>query len=149
MNKELLISEISNWSSDNGFFITLNTMTKDKIKFDVQLRKLAHKLNDYCYGRSYERKEKQLKIIASIETGKLNGLLHAHLIVSFVDVHKRSIQEVNAHIRKHWYALIGLGDPFGSMVDVRVVGNLNERIKYLVKDTDYWLRNDVLNIVAL
>ena len=91
----------------------------------------------------------RLKIIASIETGRLNGLLHAHLIVSFVDKNKRSIQEINAHIRKHWYALIGLDDPFGTMVDVRRIGELNERIKYLVKDTDYWLRNDVLNIVVL
>jgi hypothetical protein len=149
MNKELLITEISNWSSDNSLFVTLNTMTKDNIKFDVQLRKIAHKLNDYCYGRSYKRKEKQLKIIAATETGKLNGLLHAHLIVSFPDENRRSIQEINAYIRRHWYALIGLGNPFGTMVDVRRIGDLNERVKYLVKDTDYWLRNDLLNIAAL
>ena len=149
MNKSLLASQILNWSSDNSLFITLNTTTNDRIKFEEQLSKIAHKLNDFCYGRSYERNEKKLNIIASIETGKINGILHAHLIVTFVYDSKRTLQEINAYVRKHWSLLIGVDNPFGSMVDVRMIGELSDRVSYLVKDTQYWLRNDVLNLVVL
>lgn len=149
MINENLISQILDWSSDNNLFITLNSITNDKVKFEEQLRKISHKLNDFCYGRSYERKEKQLKIIGSIETGKINNILHAHLIVGFDSETRRPMASIDNYVRTHWSVLIGIENKFGSMIDIRPVGNINKRIEYMTKDTQYWLRNDFLNIIVL
>lgn len=151
MDKDLLIYEMSKWSSTEkyGYFITLDGMTKDKIKFEQDLSLISHKLNDYCFGRSYKRKDKRLKIIAGIENGRLNGILHAHLVVTFDEQMNRSINEIDRHVRKHWYSLIGLKNSYGSMVDIRYMGNLNERIAYITKDTNYLMQHDSFNIIVL
>ena len=72
MNKNQLISDLSSeFSTDSrGYFITLNAHKNDQIQFEQGLGKIAHKLNDFCYGRAYKRKEKRLKIIGAIENGR-------------------------------------------------------------------------------
>lgn len=152
MNTEKYIAEITSWLSPEakGYFITLNTIKKDKIQFEQELRKLAHRLNDFCFGRAYQRREKQMKIIAGIESGKQDDILHAHLIVDLQHETKRTLFEVDTHIRKHWCAQLGINNiPFGSMVNVQRLGDPKGRISYMVKDTNYWLQNDTLNLVVL
>lgn len=152
MNKEQAIAEISSWLSaeNKGYFITLNTLRKDKIQFEQELRKVAHKLNGFCFGRAYERKEKELKIIAGIEMGKVDDILHAHLVVSLPHETKRTLFEIDSYIRKSWCGLIGIANvPQGSMINVQHLGKAEGRIGYIVKDTNYWLQNDSLNIVVL
>lgn len=151
MDKNKLISDLSSeFSIDSkGYFITLNAFKNDQIQFEQDLGKIAHKLNDFCYSRAYKRKEKRLKIIAAIETGKENDILHAHLIVAHQGETDRTLPEVNSYVRKHWYKTIGFYDHLGTMVDVQDIGEASGRIGYIVKDTNYWLRNDNLNIVML
>ena len=151
MNKAQLISELSNWSSKeaNGFFVTLNGITRDKINFEQDLSKLAHKLNDYCYGRAYKRKDKQLKILAGIEIGQLNEMLHAHLFIQHDDQMSRTFTEVNSHVRSQWYRIIGLKNSSGNMVDVAPLGNASTRISYIVKDTVYLNGNNFFNLICL
>lgn len=151
MDKNKLISDLSSeFSADSrGYFITLNAVKNDKIQFEQDLSNIAHKLNDFCYGRAYKRKEKRLKIIGGIENGKENGILHAHLIVAHQGETDRTLPEVNSYVRKHWYKTIGFFDHFGTMVDVQDIGEAAGRIGYIVKDTNYWLRNDNLNLVVL
>lgn len=151
MNKQQLISELSTEfpADSKGFFITLNAFKNDRIQLEQDLSRIAHKLNDYCYGRAYKRKEKRLKIIGAIENGRENGILHAHLVVAQQGETDRTLPEVNSYVRKHWYQTIGFFDHFGTMVDVQDIGKAAGRIGYIVKDTSYWLRNDNLNLVVL
>ena len=151
MNKQQAAAEISQWldGDKQGYFITLNAFTKDRIQFEQGLSKTAHKLNDYCYGRAYQRREKRLKIIGGIENGKENGILHAHLAVICPEHTDRDFYAVNRFVRKKWYDLLGSKEYFGSMVDVQPIGHIDSRVSYFLKDTSYWLRNDNLNIVVV
>ena len=151
MDKAQLIADLRKWSatSENGFFVTLNGLTYDKISFEQDLGKFAHKLNDFCYGRAYKRKDKRLKIIAGIEIGQLNQMLHAHLIIQHDDQMIRTFAEVNPHVRSQWYGIIGLNNSRGNMVDVSPLGNIATRISYLAKDTAYLKRNDFFNLIWL
>lgn len=152
MKNTQIFSQITSWLADtnSGYFVTLNTLKCDRIQFEADLRKLAHKLNGYCYGRSYERKEKELKIVAGIETGKVDSILHAHLIIQLQYETTRTLLEIDSYIRKNWCQLIGISDiPFGSMINVQHLGETSGRVAYIVKDTHYWLQNDDLNIVVL
>ena len=151
MDKAVIVAKMVEWAGcgDKGYFVTLNATTRDKIKFEQDLSKMAHKLNDYCYGRAYKRKAKQLKIIAGIEIGQLNEMLHAHLLIQNDDQMARTFAEVNAHLRPQWYGIIGSKNFSGNMVDVAPLGNIASRISYLVKDTAYLKRNDFFNLVWL
>ena len=151
MNKAELVTQLNNCVSkeENGYFVTLNAIMRDKIKFEQELSKMAHKLNDYCYGRAYKRNDKRLKIIAGIEVGQLNEMLHAHLFVQHDDQMTRTFAEVNAHVRSQWYGIIGLTNSKGNMVDVAPLGRISTRISYIVKDTAYLKRNDFFNLIWL
>jgi len=151
LDRQKLITEISNWlnTENKGFFITLNSTTKDKIQFEQSLSKMAHKLNDLCYGRAYERKEKRLKIMACIEVGGLNDMLHAHLVITHNDDMIRTLQEVNTYVRKHWYALIEQNNVNGNMVDVKKLKNIENFVEYITKDTKYFSRQNNFNLLTL
>ncbi len=151
MDKALLVEKLIEWSASGhkGYFVTLNARTKDKMQFEEDLSKFAHKLNDFCYGRAYKRKEQRLKIMAGIEVGKLNEMLHAHLFIQHDDQMKRIYADVNMHIRSQWYGLIGLKNLHGNMVDVAHLGDAKTRISYIVKDTAFLNRNDYLNLIWL
>ena len=151
MDKAQLIADLCKWSatSENGFFVTLNGLTYDKISFEQDLGKFAHKLNDYCYGRAYKRKDKRLKIIAGVESGQLNRMLHAHLVIQHDDQMRRTLTEVNAFIRSQWYGFIGLRNSRGNMVNIAPLGIVETRISYITKDTNYLNRNGYFNLIWL
>ena len=150
MDNSLLNLHLSQWANNQkGYFVTLNNIQNDKIHFEQNLGKLAHRLNNYCYGRAYERKEKQLKIIAGIEVGRINANIHAHLVVTHNADTKRSISDIDCYIRKEWSTLVGIKNPNGTMIDFQHIGDIQTRISYLTKDTNYWLGKDQLNITVL
>ena len=151
MDKAVIVAKMVEWAGcgDKGYFVTLNATTRDKIKFEQDLSKMSHKLNDYCYGRAYKRNDKRLKIIAGIEVGQLNDMLHAHLFIQHDDQMTRTFAEVNAHLRSQWYGIIGLNNSRGNMVDVAPLGNAASRLSYIVKDTAYLKRNDFFNLLWL
>ena len=77
MNSSLLIEGMNGWfgAGGNGFFVTLNGITKDLIQFESDLIKFSKHLNEYCYGRSFINGSKRLMIGGGIEIGKLNQML--------------------------------------------------------------------------
>lgn len=151
MYETKLNESLGHWvgSANCGFFVTLNSVLRDRIQFEQHLCKFAHRLNGFCFGRAYERKEKRLKIVAGIETGKLNNMLHAHLAVNNVDDTRRNFHEINVYVRKHWYKLIEQNNIFGTMVDVRPITESAGAISYLTKDSPFWNRMGEHNIVFL
>jgi len=118
-----------------GYFLTLNTLTNVQILFETQIEEIMHWLNKYCYGRSYRRGRKRLKIVGVSEVGDVNQGLHIHLIVMHQNDTRRTFKEINAFIRKKWYRLIQAkgSSIFGSLVDLQLVGDIDSRVKYITK----------------
>lgn len=92
----------------HGYFITLNTnIYEDRLKiyshtfdqFETNLRSIVHALNVFCLGRSYLRNENQLHTLVSMEIGKENSRLHAHLFALHKGECKRSSIEVFDRLR--------------------------------------------------
>ncbi|MGB7814718.1 MAG: hypothetical protein WBL28_00025 [Methylotenera sp.] len=153
LNTNRITSEVATWLSDSygGYYVTVNSLrVKDTIYFEQQIINLVHKLNDFCLGRSYQRREKQLNIVACLEYGKVNGNLHAHLLITYKDADiKRSYQEVNAYIGKQWHKTIGQKRIFSDMVNVLEIGDISSRVSYSVKDTHFLMRKDFFNVLFL
>jgi hypothetical protein len=119
----------------SGYFVTLNSLSKDRIKFNQQLQQLTTWLNEFCYGSQFRRKEIRLKIVTSPEQGLLNEGLHAHLVITYSSAMTKSHQEINAFIRRKWYRLIGAsGSIFGTLVHVEPLVDLEAALNYSLKD---------------
>lgn len=149
IDKDKVAYECAKWIEEYGYWVTLNSKKSDRIKFEQDLILFANWLNDYCYGKQYERKAKRLKIVACIETGKANEGLHSHLVVTHANDTDRTFAEINAFVRKRWYKLNNLGGSvFGTMVDVQPIGDAQSRISYAAKDVNSPI-SDGCNIVYL
>lgn len=119
----------------SGYFVTLNSLSKDRIKFNQQLQQVTTWLNEFCYGSQFRRNEIRLKIVTSPEQGLLNEGLHAHLVITYSPAMTKSHQEINAFIRRKWYRLIGAsGSIFGTLVDVKPLIDLEAAVNYSLKD---------------
>lgn len=149
MNSGLLIEGLNDWFSadGNGFFVTLNGITKDVIQFESDLVKFSKHLNEFCYGRSFINGSKRLIIGGGIEIGQLNQMLHIHLIIKWDGGMKRSNNEMHRHIRKNWYRILNQPNIYGNMVNIDDINIIETRISYALKDTQYWLRNKASNLV--
>lgn len=118
-----------------GYFVTLNTLTNDSIKFEeTQIPKLSIWLNDFCYGNAWRRGEKSLRIVGASEVGDVNQGLHAHVVIMHNNDTNKTFEEINFFIRRKWYSLIGAsGSPFGNMVNVQPISDLDGAIGYFSK----------------
>ena len=122
-----------------GYWMTLDDMLikhapSDPIAFEQKLEKLSIRLNDFCYGRAFQRGEKRLKIAGGIEQGNFTHRLHAHLVVMHAGDVRRSLAEINHEVRKNWYRInAAKGTVYGNLVDVQEIGDLPSRINYAVK----------------
>ena len=67
----------------DGYFVTLNTITTDLIKFNHQLTQIATWLNEFCYGSQFRKHGARLKIVTLPEQGLMNQGLHAHLVITY------------------------------------------------------------------
>ena len=122
---------------DDGFFMTINAIDNDKLKFQSQLIKLSLWLNDYCLGASVKRKQKQLNMIAGIEIGYKSEVLHAHIVMTYDPEMRRSYQEINAFIRKKWFALTcAKGSIFSTLLKIEPLDDLRSAVIYSLKDVN-------------
>ncbi len=123
----------------NGYWLTLDAPHIDKrkpdaVQFEQTLGRFAVRLNNYCYGRLFKRREKRLDIIGSVEIGSFMDRPHAHLVVLHDANMTRSFAEVELKSRELWYELTGArGDIYGSLVDIQPVGDIESRLHYAVK----------------
>ncbi len=69
--------------------LTFNTFTKDAIKFDAQIEKVIHYVNQHLYGKNYKKNQKRLLVVAGEEYGYSNGGLHGHFAIAHNDNFKR------------------------------------------------------------
>lgn len=139
---ELAIHFLSEY--EYGYFVTLNSLTNDLIKFNSQLNKISTWLNEFCYGSKFRRNEIRLKIVTFPELGLLNEGLHAHLVITYKSKLPKSHHEINAFVRHKWYRLIGAsGSVFGSLADIQPLTDLEAAVNYSLKDFNKYSRDDI------
>ena len=118
-----------------GYWVTLNSLTNNEIKFVSNLQELANRLNIYCYGNTYRNGLKRLEIRGALQTGNVYEGLHTHIVVMKNGETKRNDFEIEKFIRQHWYRLIGArGNIYGNLVDFQPVSNIESRIQYALRD---------------
>ncbi len=128
-----------------GFFLTLNTFGKDRIRLDESAQELCKRLNSFLYGRQYDRKEKRLKIVGAIENGSINEGLHIHLIVMHNNDTQRTLVKIESFIRENWYHLINANTRFaqkGNLVDVRSIYDIEGLTIYVSKSFNHYSYQD-------
>lgn len=119
---------------ENGYFLTVNALTKSKKKFEGQLLKLSLWLNDYCFGRQALKKNKRLTIFGGVEIGEINKRLHAHLIIKNNNETKRTIYEINFEVRRLWAkATKAKGSVYNSLVDFQQTHDIKHSAEYSLK----------------
>lgn len=123
-------------SYKTGLMITLNTFGKDEIRLTEDFFELVKRLNSNCYGRQFNRGEKQLRVVSVIETGKYNQGLHMHLIIMHNNDTTKTFSEIEVFTRENWYNLTDANAKVaktGSLVDLRPVYCLLGIIEYITK----------------
>lgn len=143
ISKHSIEAAMTTWvkqqTCQNGYWLTLDAPYIDKrkpdaVQFEQTLGKFAVRLNNYCYGRSFRRKEKRLNIIGSVEIGNFMDRPHAHLVVLHDADMMRSFAEVEQQARDIWYDITGArGNSSGNLVDIQPVGDAESRLHYAVK----------------
>lgn len=131
---EDVVKDLMNYKE--GLFVTLNSLGKDDIKLNTQVETLLHWLNDHCYGNSYKKYGKRLRGVGVFEIGTVNQGLHIHLVLLHNNDINRTFQELEEFIRIKWYRLINAKSQsakYGSLVNVQIVGNVNNRVRYMAK----------------
>jgi hypothetical protein len=136
LQKEMTIKSIVDDLTpyQDGVFLTLNVLHKDRIKFEEQLNKMFHWLNEYCFGKSYIKNLKRLKIVATTEVGSFNHGLHAHITIMFNHDMVKSIYELKTFIESKWHKLMSIKiNSNSNLVNIRLIGNLGSTIEYSLK----------------
>jgi hypothetical protein len=118
-----------------GYWVTLNAISKNEISFNSHLQELANRLNIFCYGNKYRNGLKRFEIRGAIQLGHAYEGLHTHIVVLKNGHTDRTDLEVEEFIRTHWYRLVGAqGCIWGSLVDFQPVSDVAARIRYAVRD---------------
>jgi len=143
ISKHSVEAAMSTWvpqrACKNGYWLTLDApyidrRKPDAVQFEQTLGRFAVRLNNYCYGRLFRRKERRLDIMGAVEVGSFMDRPHAHLVVLHDATMARSFAEVELKSRELWYELTGArGDIYGSLVDIQPVGDIESRLHYAVK----------------
>lgn len=130
---QYLINSIE--GSNEGYLLTLVGLTKSRFLFEQQLLNFSVWLNDYSLGKAFKNKTERLQIFGSIERGKINNRLHAHLIIKGHEKVRRTDQELNAFIRKSWIKLIqAKASPMSTLIDFQRTHDLRAAATYALKD---------------
>lgn len=123
---------------EQGIFLTLNVLHKDKVWFEKQLEKFTLWLNDFCYGNAYKNGLKRLRIVATTEIGTINQGLHSHIVVMYDNDMMKTFEQISNFIKVKWSRLIGSRVGKNSnLVHVRPIGHLYSVIEYLLKTFYY------------
>jgi hypothetical protein len=138
-NKDKTINAIINdlKGYKGGFLLTLNAIRGDVIKLEENTRELCKRLNRFCYGRQYKRREKEFRSVGVTETGDKNEGLHVHLLIMHNNDTRRTFPEIDSFIRGAWYSLMN-ADPKaaenGNLVDLRSIFYLEGLTRYITKE---------------
>ena len=143
INKHNAVAAMQSWIAQptyqDGFWLTLDAAfadghKPDAIAFEKLVNQFMIRLNNFCYGRAFRRRQKQLRACGGIEIGYFMDRPHAHLVVLHDSGMLRSFGEVERKSREIWYALVGArGDINGSLVDMQPVGDIDSRLSYAAK----------------
>ena len=137
-HRQRMIDDLSaEFSNNKGcYFLTLNALTKDDIKLSRDVTELIHRLNYYCFGRSYKRNVNRLKSVGVSEVGTVNQGLHMHLAIIFANETGRSVEDIERFIRKKWSSIIRQKKNLvrnSNLVDLRLIDDLQSCFGYMTK----------------
>jgi hypothetical protein len=137
-SKQRLIDDVTKDLSgyEASLFLTLNSLTKDDMKFEKQIDQVIYWLNCYCYGRSFKSKKKCLKSVGVFEVGNINQGLHIHLIIMHNNDTKRTIKDIEQYIRRKWYSLMKAkpkASKSRNLVDLKFAYDVQGCIRYMTK----------------
>ena len=120
------------------YFLTLNTFINDQIIFERHLEKLFNQLNKYCFGRSFKRNNKRLKILGAKQIGIFNETLHCHLVIAHNNDMKRSHQEIEYFIRKNWLGILKTKSKISSnLIKFEEINNLSDVMFYSLRELKF------------
>lgn len=88
---------IHSTSSDNADSFPLNFHTLDRFK--NHLDDIRRALGIFCYGRTFRRKNAEIRIVGALEIGEC-GRLHAHLAVLSDHECEKSVDEVKQRLKE-------------------------------------------------
>jgi hypothetical protein len=141
--KNNALSAMQSWvhrpNHHGGYWLTLDATRTgqykpDAIAFEKLLGQFMQRLNNYCYGRAFRRKQKQLVVCGAIEIGHFMDRPHAHLVILHDTEMQRSFNDVALKARELWCALTGAqGNIYGNLVDIQPVGDIASRLSYAAK----------------
>lgn len=147
IKNEVLKNEMSQYVSGltRGYFITVdsalttlaNNITQETLyQFSEQtMRHICKTLNDYCYGRSFQRGERKLRIVSAIEIGSVTQRLHAHLIVLHQDECNRAAEQVENRLRTVCSCALRMSG--SNAVEVKAFDRTQNWSGYFVKSTPF------------
>lgn len=143
-NTQRIIDEVfaECYKYKTGYSVTLNMLINDPIHQDIQIEKLIHWLNVYCYGNNFKlkRNKKRLYTVGASEVGTANQGLHMHLIIMHNNDTQRTDQDIEKFIRKKWCRLINtnsIASRYGNLIDLRVTDDIGGWVGYIVKTCNY------------
>ena len=129
---------------DKGYWISLNSKIRvegladprlpDRLmKFEPMVEKFIHQINEKCFGRRYIKDPSiRLTCLAGYEVGKVDGLVHCHIIAAHDGGTDRTVEEIREISKRKWD---GICNTNGSQQFVHVdeVENVQSRLWYLTK----------------
>jgi len=153
LDRQTIKDAWSEYFSDHrkGYWITLNSrwnvssiadhrVRRQFLNLEPHVQKYIHKLNKYCYGRSYLREENsKLKVLAAYEVGPTDGLIHCHIIAAHEGSTDRTTEEISSFSKWKWSQIHGTWgrDQF---VNVNAVDDVNDRLWYAAKQSEQYQR---------
>ncbi len=132
---------------NQGYWISLNSKIRVKgrndpriqdrfIEFGGMVGKFVDHINEHCYGRKFLRKEPDAKLtcLVGYEVGNVDGLVHCHIAAAHDGKTNRTVSDIRDMSIWKWS---GIANTKGNkqFVDVSEIGNINDRIWYMTKQT--------------
>lgn len=143
---EAICKDLANYQS--GIFLTLKASHSNKFRFETQLQSISNYLNEYCYGKSYKKKLKQLRIVATTQIDEINQGLHANVTIMFNNDMVKTLQELKDFIKRNWCKIIGAKfSNANKLMDVRPIVDVHSTIEFSLKSFNY--KHQELNLVYL
>jgi hypothetical protein len=131
-----------------GYWITLDSkmrvesQTKSNvvpklIRFEGEIDQYVAKLNEYCYGARFLRREPNARLtcVVSYEIGKEDGLIHAHILAGHDGSTNRSVDQVERFTYRKWQNFYDFSGS-DQCLFVESIGNPHDRIWYMTKQSE-------------
>ena len=120
---------------NTGYWVTLNAIHKDEVRFNCTLQELTRRLNVFCYGNNYRNGIKKLEVRGALQRGNAYEGLHTHIVIMQNGETSRSFRQFEDYTRRQWYRLNGVkGSIYGNLVNVQPIRHVVEHIDYALRD---------------